>query len=146
MIENTGLERFLEAQERTYAVALQEIRNGYKESHWMWFIFPQIAGLGMSYMAEYYAIRNLEEARNYLHHPVLGQRLVEISEALLELETYDPIEVFGPIDAMKLRSCMTLFEMVNDGDSPVFRLVLEKYSTSSSCFSRCSRKTGDKSQ
>ncbi len=127
MIENTGLERFLEAQERTYAVALQEIRNGYKESHWMWFIFPQIAGLGMSYMAEYYAIRNLEEARSYLHHPVLGQRLVEISEALLQLETNDPIEVFGPIDAMKLRSCMTLFEMVNDGDSPVFRLVLEKF-------------------
>lgn len=127
MPENIGLERFLEAQERAYAVALQEIRNGCKESHWMWYIFPQIAGLGMSHMAAYYAIKDLKEASDYLHHPVLGQRLVEISEALLGLETNDAIEVFGSIDAMKLRSCMTLFELVNDRDSPVFRLVLEKF-------------------
>ena len=120
------LDRFLDAQRGDYAVALAEVRRGRKTSHWMWYIFPQIAGLGQSSTARYYSIRDLEEAREYYAHPVLGQRLREISGALLELRGSDPVAVFGGIDSMKLKSSMTLFAVAAP-DDPLFRQVLDKY-------------------
>ncbi|MGJ0237490.1 DUF1810 domain-containing protein [Novosphingobium fluoreni] len=104
------LHRFVAAQAQTYADALAEIRAGAKRSHWMWFIFPQIAGLGHSAMAQRYAIASLDEARAYLAHPLLGTRLRECVSALNSLETTTAERVFGTIDAMKLRSSLTLFE------------------------------------
>ena len=120
------LDRFLDAQRGDYAVALTEVRRGRKTSHWMWYIFPQIAGLGQSSTARYYSIRDLEEAREYYAHPVLGQRLREISGALLELLGSDPVAVFGGIDSMKLKSSMTLFAVAAP-DDPLFQQVLDKY-------------------
>ena len=133
------LDRFVRAQDigGDYDRAMDELRRGRKTSHWMWFVFPQIEGLGYSGMARRYAISSLEEARAYLAHPVLGPRLTEISGVLLELETRSPESVFGSIDAIKLRSSMTLFdravsdttaaeEATADGAS-IFRRVLEKY-------------------
>ena len=120
------LDRFLDAQRGDYAAALAEVRRGRKTSHWMWYIFPQIAGLGQSSTARYYSIRDLEEAREYYAHPVLGQRLREISGVLLELRGSDPVAVFGGIDSMKLKSSMTLFAMAAP-DDPLFRQVLDKY-------------------
>jgi len=95
-------------------------------SHWMWFIFPQIKGLGYSETARFYAIKSLDEASNYLHHPVLGKRLVEISSELLHLTTNDAAAVFGSVDAMKLKSSMTLFSLVKNSN-PVFQKVLDKF-------------------
>ena len=120
------LDRFLDAQRGDYAVALAEMRRGRKTSHWMWYIFPQIAGLGQSSTARYYSIRDLEEAREYYAHPVLGQRLREISGALLEPRGSDPVAVFGGIDSMKLKSSMTLFAVAAP-DDPLFQQVLDKY-------------------
>lgn len=120
------LDRFLDAQRGDYATALAEVRRGRKTSHWMWYIFPQIAGLGQSSTARYYSIRDLEEAREYYAHPVLGQRLREISGALLELRGSDPVAVFGGIDSMKLKSSMTLFAVAAP-DDPLFQQVLDKY-------------------
>ena len=120
------LDRFLDAQRGDYAAALAEVRRGRKTSHWMWYIFPQIAGLGQSSTARYYSIRDLEEAREYYAHPVLGQRLREISGALLELRDSDPVAVFGGIDSMKLKSSMTLFAVAAP-DDPLFQQVLDKY-------------------
>ena len=121
-----GLERFVKAQAYDYDTALREIRGGRKRSHWMWYIFPQLQGLGFSSTAQYYGIRDLEEAKDYMEHPVLGARLAEISEALLALETSDPSAVMGYPDDLKLRSCMTLFELAAP-EQPVFARVLEKY-------------------
>ena len=121
-----GLERFVKAQEYDYDTALREIRSGRKRSHWMWYIFPQLQGLGFSSTAQYYGIRDLEEAQDYMEHPVLGARLVEISEALLTLDTADPSAVMGYPDDLKLRSSMTLFELAAP-EQPVFGRVLEKY-------------------
>lgn len=121
-----SLDRFLTAQKRSYDCALAEIRDGCKRSHWMWYIFPQVAGLGMSSTSQYYAIRDLEEAKAYLRHPVLGARLREICAALLALDTCDPGAVFGWPDDMKLRSSMTLFAFA-DPEEPVFRQVLDKF-------------------
>ena len=120
------LDRFLDAQRGDYAAALAEVRRGRKTSHWMWYIFPQIAGLGQSSTARYYSIRDLEEAREYYAHPVLGQRLREISGALLDLRGSDPVAVFGGIDSMKLKSSMTLFALAAP-DDPIFQQVLDKY-------------------
>lgn len=120
-----NLERFEQAQEGVYERALREIRNGRKESHWMWFIFPQIQGLGRSEISMYYAIRDLAETEAYLAHPVLGARLREISGALLELATSDAHAVFGSPDDLKLRSSMTLFHFVS-GEA-VFGQVLDKF-------------------
>ena len=120
------LSRFLEAQKNAYDTALREIKAGQKRSHWMWYIFPQIQGLGYSAMARHYAIRGLGEAREYLQHPVLGPRLIEISEALLALEESDPRRVMGSPDDLKLRSCMTLFQCAAP-DQPVFGKVLDKF-------------------
>ena len=120
------LSRFLKAQEQDYEQALREIRSGRKRSHWMWYIFPQIQGLGFSPTAQYYAIRDLQEARDYLAHPVLGTRLKEISSALLDLNGLSASEIFGYPDDLKLRSSTTLFRMA-DLNEPVFLEVLEKY-------------------
>lgn len=121
-----NLDRFVSAQEHCYERALEEVKSGRKESHWMWFIFPQILGLGMSDTAIFYSINDIGEAKLYLEHEVLGPRLVEITKELLELDTDDPVDVFGDIDALKLNSCMTLFDYVSD-DENVFSNVIEKF-------------------
>ena len=121
-----SLDRFIEVQERMYAVALEEIKSGLKRLHWMWYIFPQLRGLGTSSMAHVYGIAGLDEARAYLSHPVLSARLIEISEALLMLKKKNPEDIFGHTDAMKLRSSMTLFALVSD-DGSVFHEVLERF-------------------
>ena len=122
---DNDLERFKKAQELDFATALAEIRNGRKVSHWMWYIFPQLSGLGHSQTARYYAIRDRAEAEAYLAHPVLGKRLLEISSELLKLESSDATAVMGWPDDLKLKSSMTLFSLVSR--EPVFRQVLEKY-------------------
>ena len=104
-----ALERFTKAQEETYNQALNEIKAGHKLTHWMWWVFPQYKGLGYSDISQFYAIQSREEARAYWQHPVLGERLRECIKALLDLKTNDAVEIFGPIDAQKLRSCLTLF-------------------------------------
>lgn len=123
---DNSLKRFTDAQENTYAMALSEIQQGRKQSHWMWFIFPQIAGLGFSETSQYYAIKDLQEAAGFLKHPVLGSRLINISRELLQLKTNDARRVFGSPDDLKLKSSMTLFSGLPETD-PVFQLVLEKY-------------------
>ena len=120
------LDRFVQAQEYTYPDALREIRAGRKESHWMWFIFPQMRGLGQSSMSYTYGIADLAEAKAYLAHPVLSARLIEITEALMALEKSNPYAVFGGIDAKKLCSSMTLFAVVSGEDS-IFYRTLEKF-------------------
>lgn len=120
-----GLERFLKAQESNYKNALKEIKEGHKRSHWIWYIFPQIQGLGYSRMSQYYAIKDKEEAKAYIDHPILGERLAEISGELLLLPTNDARDVMGYPDDMKLKSCMTLFFLVTN--NPVFQRVLDKY-------------------
>ena len=121
------LERFIKAQNTTYEEALSEIKMGKKRSHWIWFIFPQMKGLGLSHMSQFYGIENIDEAREYLAHPVLGARLIEISEALLNLQENDPAVVMGGSpDDMKLQSSMTLFAAVSD-DNSVFHRVLDKF-------------------
>ena len=120
------LKRFVDAQAGDYATALAEVRRGRKASHWMWYIFPQVDGLGSSSMARRYAIRSAEEARAYLDHPVLGPRLVEIAEAALGVEGRSALEVFGSPDDLKLKSSATLFATVTPPDSPFARL-LDKY-------------------
>jgi uncharacterized protein (DUF1810 family) len=120
------LRRFVDAQANTYDQALAELRAGAKRTHWMWFVFPQIAGLGRSGMAQRFALADLDEARAYLDHPVLGRRLVQCARSLTALDTDDPVQVMGSIDAQKLRSSMTLFAHA-DPDQPVFREVLEHY-------------------
>jgi uncharacterized protein (DUF1810 family) len=120
------LARFVEAQAGDYETALAEIRAGRKRSHWMWYIFPQIDGLGFSSMARRYAIRSLDEARAYLDHPVIGPRLVEITEAALAVEGRSAHEIFGSPDDMKLRSCATLFARAASEGS-VFSRLLDKF-------------------
>ncbi len=121
-------ERFLDAQDdgRTYEQALSELRRGRKRSHWMWFVLPQLAGLGSSPTARHYALASLDEARAYAVHPVLGPRLVACATALTELPGSDPVAVLGSIDALKLRSSMTLFARAAP-EEPVFARVLAQY-------------------
>ncbi|MGN6663008.1 MAG: DUF1810 domain-containing protein [Solirubrobacterales bacterium] len=144
-MEHERLQRFVEAQDQggTYERALAELRAGRKNSHWMWFVFPQIAGLGRSAMSQRYAIESPEEARAYLGHPVLGPRLVECAQALLGHEGLSAEAIMGEIDAVKLRSSMTLFSRATApaspreslystdsrglGETEVFALVLERY-------------------
>jgi len=118
------LARFIEAQERVYGDVLTELRDGRKRSHWMWFVFPQLDGLGFSPTAKFYAIENLEEARQYLQHPLLGARLRECSTLVLGIRNRTVSEIFSYPDDLKLRSCMTLFECVAEPGS-VFASVLE---------------------
>ncbi len=121
-----NLDRFTDAQERDFETALAEIKNGRKRSHWMWYIFPQIAGLGFSSTSKFYAIKDIDEAKNYLAHPVLGKRLIEISNALLDIEGKTANQIFGSPDDAKLKSSMTLFGALENTD-PVFQEVLDKY-------------------
>lgn len=125
MSAQDGLERFVEAQADIYRQALGEIGRGKKRSHWMWFIFPQLAGLGRSAMAQRYAIADLGEARAYLAHPLLGARYSESVEALQDLPLSDPVAVFGDVDAVKLRSSLTLFEAASD--RPLFAAALDRW-------------------
>jgi uncharacterized protein (DUF1810 family) len=120
------LNRFLDAQQGTYQQALEELQGGQKLTHWMWFVFPQIDGLGTSPMAKLYAIKSLEEARDYLAHPILGTRLIECCEALLAVQAKSATEIMGRPDDMKLQSSMTLFAMLERSDSTFVR-ILEKY-------------------
>ena len=124
--DSFGLERFLEAQESVHQRVLTELRRGQKSSHWMWFVFPQIRGLGRSPMAERYAIRSLEQARAYLDHPVLGPRLRECTQLVNAVEGRSIEEIFGEPDNMKFRSSMTLFSQAAD-DKKVFLDALQKY-------------------
>jgi uncharacterized protein (DUF1810 family) len=120
------LERFTEAQARNYADALAEIRNGRKRTHWMWYVFPQIQGLGLSETARFYALRDAREAAAFLAHPMLGPRLLDISSALLGLASGNASAIMGSPDDLKLRSCMTLFAAL-PGAPPVFQQVLDKF-------------------
>ena len=128
----TDLQKFVDAQEfgysfgETYQTALSEIKHGEKLTHWIWYVFPQIRGIGLFGTTAYFSIADLEEAIDYCEHPVLGARLVEISQALLNLDTDDPVAVFGTQDAFKLRSCMTLFCHAAP-EQTVFREVLERF-------------------
>jgi uncharacterized protein (DUF1810 family) len=126
MAIRTNLNRFLLAQERDYAVAFSEIKNGKKRSHWMWYIFPQIHGLGFSETSKLYAIKNIQEAEDFLNDPVLGKRLIKISNELLKLTTNDARQIFGSPDYLKLHSSMALFASLKNTD-PVFEKVLEKF-------------------
>jgi len=120
------LDRFIEAQTPVYAQALGELRTGQKQSHWMWFIFPQVAGPGQSATSRAYAIQSLAEARAYLAHPVLGARLRECCQALMNLRGKSADDIFGSVDAMKFQSCLTLFTETDHGEVLFFNL-LEKY-------------------
>lgn len=120
------LNRFIKAQQNNYIQALAEVRDGRKRSHWMWFIFPQLKGLGSSETANYYGIKNGAEATANLQHPVLSPRLIEISKALLDLQDLSATEIFGHPDDLKLHSSMTLFSLT-DIANPVFNQILEKY-------------------
>lgn len=126
MTADVNLTRFIDAQANDYKRALSEIKNGHKQSHWMWYIFPQIAGLGVSETARFYAIKNLDEANAYLQHPVLGSRLIEISKALLAVEGKTANQILGSIDELKLRSSMTLFSALPNTD-PVFQAVIDTF-------------------
>jgi uncharacterized protein (DUF1810 family) len=120
------LNRFLAEQQHIYAAVLEELRRGRKTGHWIWYIFPQLAGLGRSEMSRDFAIGSLDEARAYLAHPVLGSRLRECAEALLSIEGRSAEEILGSVDAMKVRSCMTLFHRAAP-DDPVFTQVLDRF-------------------
>jgi len=124
--DNTSLRRFATAQEHSFENALTEIKNGRKTGHWMWYIFPQIYGLGFSETSKLYALKSQEETLRYLHDPVLGERLIHISKELLKLQTDDAYQIFGSPDDLKLRSSMTLFAVLPGAD-PVFQAVLDKF-------------------
>ncbi|MEJ2882338.1 DUF1810 domain-containing protein [Pedobacter sp. GR22-6] len=126
MNETNSLSRFLNAQQNTYEDALREITAGRKRSHWMWYIFPQVLGLGFTDTSKYYAIKDLQEAQAYLSHPVLGERLIGISKALMAQKKRDAQAVFGSPDELKLKSSMTLFSLVPAADL-VFRQVIDAF-------------------
>lgn len=121
-----NLERFLQAQENSYEIACQEIKNGRKVGHWIWYIFPQIQGLGESTTSFYYGIKDLNEAQEYLENPILRSRLIEVSKALLSVDGKTAFEILGTLDAIKVRSSMTLFSQA-DPNEETFVKVLEKY-------------------
>lgn len=124
--QKTTLMRFLDAQNKMYLTAFSEIEKGKKETHWMWFVFPQIKGLGHSDTAKYYAIANLKEAQDFLQHPILGRHLIEISTLLLRWKQKSAEAIFGDLDALKLRSSMTLFSQIENADT-IFQEVLDVY-------------------
>ncbi|MGH7730860.1 MAG: DUF1810 domain-containing protein [Candidatus Eiseniibacteriota bacterium] len=121
------LNRFVRAQADDYARALAELRNGRKRSHWMWYVFPQLAGLGSSPTSQQYAMRGLDEARAYLAHPLLGPRLLECAEAVIAVKGRSATEIFGSPDDLKLRSCATLFACVSPAGSAFHRLLAKYY-------------------
>lgn len=120
-----NLQRFLNAQDCDYTQALHEIKNGFKQSHWIWYIFPQPKGFGHSYNSEFYGLDGIEEARAYYEHPVLRDRLIEITTALLEHKDKSAVSILSPIDARKVKSCMTLFWLVSE--NPLFKSVLDAF-------------------
>lgn len=128
----TDLQKFMDAQDHgygfgeTYRTALNEMRRGVKITHWIWYVFPQIQGLGWSGTTAYFSIKDLKEVKDYYEHPILGSRLIEITEAVLRVETDDPMTVFGCIDAYKVRSCMTLFKYAAP-EQELFPKVLDKF-------------------
>lgn len=128
----TDLQKFIDAQDygygfgETYQIALSEMKQGEKISHWIWYVFPQIQGLGLTDITAYFSIKNLSEAKDYYAHPILGARLIEISGVLLDIESNDPMSVFGYPDAFKLRSCMTLFKHAAP-EQELFQNVLDKF-------------------
>ncbi len=126
MADPYDLDRFLTAQEDMYDTALAELRAGRKQSHWIWFVFPQLAGLGSSPTAQHYAINSLEEARAYLAHPILGGRLHECLKVLQTLEETNADRIFGDLDAMKVRSSLTLFAEADGGD-PILEAALDRW-------------------
>ena len=121
-----SLERFIDAQSGIYQQALVEIRAGHKQSHWMWFIFPQFEGLGSSETSRYFAIKSRAEAEAYLAHPVLGRRLLDCAQAVLDVENRSAVEIVGAVDAMKLRSSATLFAAISP-DGSIFHQIIERY-------------------
>lgn len=133
MVEDKyNLQRFTDAQARTYQQALSEIKNGRKATHWIWYIFPQLTGLGYSYNSKYYALSNIDEARAYLNDKILGKRLREICEGLISLPSDRTAkQIFGSVDAMKVKSCMTLFDYICPND--IFGLILLRYYNGSKC-------------
>lgn len=126
MSNQNDLQRFIAAQESKYESALKEIRQGKKQTHWMWFVFPQIQGLSLSDTAKFYAIHNIEEAAAFINHPVLGSRLIAICKELLLLGNNNAFSILGSPDDMKLKSSMTLFGALQNPD-PVFQQVLDKF-------------------
>ena len=122
---NYDLNRFIEAQNGVYPIALKELQEGRKRSHWMWYVFPQLKHLGHSYNAKYYGISGIDEAVTYLQHPILGQRLREAASTILNLSGNDAEAIFGGLDAMKLRSSMTMFDIASPND--IFTQVVDKY-------------------
>jgi uncharacterized protein (DUF1810 family) len=121
------LNRFIKAQGNSYDEALSEIKSGRKRSHWMWYIFPQYKGLGFSETSKYYSIKDLDEARRYLKHPILGERLKLITNELLALNENNANNVFGSPDDLKLKSSMTLFAAIETSEENIFNAVLDKY-------------------
>ena len=121
------LERFVLAQEKKYLIALEEIKSGFKRGHWMWFIFPQVEGLGRTNTSNFYGIKGLEEAKEYLNHQILGPRLKEITNELLLLNVSEAEQIFGFPDCLKLRSSMTLFNLVDDTEDNLFLRVLDRF-------------------
>ena len=127
-----NLERFVNAQENSYKVALKEIQNGKKNSHWMWFIFPQVNGLGMSSISREYSIKNKQEAKDYLDHKILGNRIIEITSTLMKIEQKSARSIFGYPDDLKLKSSMTLFKIISP-ENKLFSDVLVKYFNGEVC-------------
>lgn len=121
-----SLDRFIEAQQQVYEMALKEIRNGKKQTHWMWYIFPQLRGLGKSNISYIYGINGIEEAKEYLSHPILSSRLVEISNAILVHKGKCAYDIVGKIDSIKLQSSMTLFALISEENS-IFHQVLDHF-------------------
>lgn len=126
-METPQLDRFLTAQENSFEKAVAEIKMGRKRSHWMWYVFPQFKGLGFSKTSAFYAIKSLEEAMEYLNHPILGPRILQITNELLLLTENDAYIIFGNPDCFKLKSSMTLFSMVDASEERIFRKVLDKF-------------------
>jgi uncharacterized protein (DUF1810 family) len=125
------MNRFIEAQERDYKIALNEVQSGKKLTHWIWYIFPQMRGLGRSFYAHLYGIINIEEAQEYLQDEILGERLREITNALLEHYDKTAVDIFGYLDAMKVKSCMTLFDAISPND--IFDKVLDRFYEGKRC-------------
>lgn len=127
MTDNINLDRFIEAQEGSYMHAVYELKKGRKTSHWMWYIFPQLNGLGSSTTATYYSIKNIEEAKAYIKHPLLSVRLDELCNILIDLESNNADMIFGYPDNLKLKSSMTLFSEASDAEENIFEQVLVKF-------------------
>lgn len=130
-MDKYNLERFIQAQETSHRYAIKELQEGHKRSHWIWYIFPQLKGLGRSYNSKFYGLSGLEEASAYLEHPILNHRLREVCESILALKTDNAKEIFGGIDSRKLKSSMTLFDLVSPND--IFAQVLKKYFQNKRC-------------